>query len=397
MLLSVLSPEARLLFLLARDSTYNSEIRQLLLCRLDWVEFLRLAEAEKAVPLVWRKLENVAPGILPADVEAHFKKLARVVSFRMVYLEQLVLDSSASLERARIDHTFLKGAALACGVYHSFADRPMVDCDVLVREAQADDAVNALLSAGWIEQPTEEQRGDYSTCHHRPPLVDPNRLVSTEVHTTLLSKTAPFGITTDAVLSSVQRVPFRDSEIRIPGPQYLLLHACVHLAWTPMFRSGAWRTFRDVAAMLSKYDLDWNAFVSLAHLHHAGTSCFWTLHLARELVGARVPDSALKALRPELPNVVRKALERHFTLVLFPAAASCPSVTLRRLMWEAGVLPRRSGHGDARPWQGGILRPQDRLALEERWDVRRAAQSRRSWRTWAHYGTSMLLPSWSPR
>jgi len=396
-LLSLLSPEAQLLFLSASDSARDSDIHRLLKSDLDWVELSRLADLEKAVPLLWRRIENVAPGELPPDVEAHFRKLARVISFRMSYLEQLVMDSSASLDRAGIDHTLLKGAALACAVYGSFGERPMVDFDLLVRENEAKAAVDALLSAGWVEPTSNEQRGDFSQCHHLPPLADPNRLVSAEVHTSLLPPTAPFGITTEAVLSSTQLVPFRGSKVRVPDPLYLLLHTCLHFAWTPMFRKSGWRTFRDVKALISRYDLDWDGFVELARSHHAGTCCFWTLHLARELVGAHVPDEILKALRPRLPAVVLRTLERHFALILLPSATSCPSVTLRRMMWVAGILPRRSGHGTSRPWQGGILRPEDGVALATRWDVQRAAESRRSWRTWLQYGTSVLLAAPAPR
>ena len=391
MLLSLLSPEARLLFLSASDSARDSEIRQLVQSDLDWVELSRLADLEKAVPLLWRRIESVAPGELPPDVEAHFRKLARVISFRMSYLEQLVMDSSASLDRAGIDHTLLKGAALACAVYGSFGERPMVDFDLLVRENEAKAAVDALLSAGWVKPTRNEQRGDFSQCHHLPPLADPNRLVSAEVHTSLLPPAAPFGITTEEMLLAAQLVSFRGLEMRVPDPSYLLLHTCLHFAWTPMFRTGGWRTFRDIMTLISKYDLDWDGFVKLARSHRAGTCCFWTLHLARELVGARVPDEILKALRPALPAVVLRTLERHFALILLPTTTSCPSVTLRRMMWVTGILPRKSGHAASRPWQGGILRPEDRLALEGRWEVQRAAKSRRSWRTWMQYGTSVLL------
>lgn len=397
MLLSLLSPEARVLFLLAGDSARDSELRQLLQSDLDWVELCRLADIEKAIPLVWRRIQSIGTHGLPPDVEAHFRKMARVVLFRMSYLEQLVTDSSASLDRAGIDHTLLKGAALACAVYGSFADRPMVDVDLLVRESEANAAVEALLSVGWVKQAQEEQGGDYSACHHLAPLVDPNHLVSAEVHVSLLSRTAPFGIATEAVLSSMQMVPFGRNEVRVPGPLYLLLHACIHLAWTPMFRSGAWRTFRDVIALIAKYDINWDGFVALARFHRAETSCFWTLHLARELVGAPVPEEILKVLRPALPTVVLRTLERHFALILLPTRTSCPSVTLRRMMWAAGMQPQRSGFGPSRPWQGGILRPEDRLARAGRWHVQRAAESRRSWRNWVRYGTSLLLAAPAPR
>lgn len=391
MLLSLLSPEAQLLFLSAGDRPRDPDIRQLLNRDLDWPELCRLADREKAAPLVWRRIETVATGEIPREAEAHLRKLARVVSFRMSYLEQLVIRSTASLDRSGIDYTLLKGAALACAVHGSFDRRPMIDVDLLVRDDDAKAAVDALQSAGWVEQASKDRRGDYSHCHHLPPLVDPNGLVSAEIHTSLLPQNAPFGITTEAVLSSAQVIPFRDSAVQVPHPVYLLLHACLHFTWNTMFRMGGWRTFRDVKALISSYDLDWDSFVELARSHRAESCCFWTLHLARELVGACVPDEILKALRPPLPAAVLRTLERHFTLILLPSRTSCPSVSLRRAMWSAGILPGKSGHAASRPWQGGILRPEDQSALASRWDVRRAAESRRSPLVWARYWASVLL------
>src|SRR5205814_6092261 len=102
------------------------------------------------------------------------------------------------------------------------------------------------------------------------------------------------GVTTEEILSSAQLIPFHGSKVRVPDPQYLLLHSCLHFAWTPMFRKSGWRTFRDVMTIISKRDLDWDRFVELARSHRAGTCCYWTLHLPRELIGARLPVETLR-------------------------------------------------------------------------------------------------------
>jgi hypothetical protein len=397
-LLSLLSPEAQLLFLSATDSAKDSEIRELLKRKLDWPDVCRLANREQAAPLVWRRIETAAPREIPPAADAHLRKLARVTSFHMAYLEQLVLDSTASLNRAGIDYVLLKGAALAFTAYGSFAERPMVDADLLVREKDASAAVEALLSAGWAWRADKAPDGDFSHLHELPPLIDQNGLLSAEVHTSLLPASAPFGITTDAVLRSAQMIRLNHSTIKVPDACYLLLHACVHFAWFHFFRTGAFRTFRDVQTIISKCNLDWTSFVELARSHRADTCCFWTLHLARELTGATIPDDVLAALRPPVPAVMLRALERHFTLTLMPSGTLCPSVSVRRVMWNAGILPHRSRHGTSRPWKASPLPPEEqaarerhRAALERRWDVRRTANARRSGRHWARYWASVLL------
>lgn len=384
---SLLSPEARLLFLAANEGSSDLEIRALLDTHLDWVQLARLADREKAVPLVWRRIQNAPSQAVPVVAAEHLRKLARVISFHMSYLEHLVLRSVSALDHARIDYVLLKGAALACSVYESFTDRPMIDVDLLVREEDANATVDALLSAGWVWRADKPRDGNFSHLHHLPALLDPNGLVSVEIHKSLLPHASPFGISTDAVLRSSRAVSFRDSEVRVPDPLYLLLHACIHFSWSHLFRTGALRTFRDVQAIIDGCNLEWDQFVDLADRHRATTCCFWTLHLARELIGAKVPDEVLTRLRPSLPGAVLRTLERHFTLILLPSSGDCPSVSLRRVMWTVGMLPRRSGHARSRPWEVLALRPEDRAVREARLRTGKMKVSDR----WARYWSSLLL------
>lgn len=391
MLLSLLPPEAQLLFLAAGGPENDAAIRELLTSDLDWVEICRLADREKGAPMLWRRVRSIAPDRVPAGADAHLRKLARVVDFHMSYLEQLTLKSTVSLDRAGIDYTLLKGAALACSVYGSFGERSMVDLDILVEKSDARAAVRALISAGWLWRADKPIESDFSHLHHFPALIDPNGLVSLELHTTLFHREAPFEITTEAVLQSGRVTPFRTGTVRIPNPLYLLLHACIHLSWGHLFRQGALRTFRDINAIIAAGGIDWPRFIELADRHRARTCCFWTFLLAQKLIGAAIPGEALDELRPPLPRFLMQALERHLTLVLVPSGTTCPSASLRRVMWSSAILPRWSGHGAARPWNVLVLRPEDRAAREERREARWSADARRSGRQWISYGSSLFM------
>ena len=398
MLFPLLAPEARVLFLTATDSSRDSELLSLVRGNLDWLELCRLAEREKALSPLWRRLDSVVGIEVPDEPKAHLNRLARVTSFHMSYLEQLVISSTARLDRANIDYTLLKGAALACAAYGSFGERPMVDVDLLVRETDVDRAVDALLSAGWTWPADKPRDQDFSHLHHLPALIDPNGLVSAEVHTTILPHAAPFGITTDEILASARSVDFRGTKVRVPDPLYMLLHASIHFAWSHLFRTGAWRTFRDVQKMTDTFSLDWNAFIELARDHRAGTCCYWTLHLAQELIGAKIPKEVLTELCPPLPSLVLRALERHFVLILTPSGTPCPSVTLRRVMWRAGIMPDRSGHANARPWEVLALRPEDRQRREKSSNAREPQRRvRQITREWMSYWSGVLLSAPSDR
>lgn len=391
MLLSLLSPEARLLFFSASDKANDADLRNLLNGKLDWLELCWIAEREKAIPVVWRRVEDVVAGSIPDEAAAHLRKFARVVTFRMSYLGQLVAASTASLDRMGIQYSLLKGAALACAVYGSFEDRPMVDVDILVKEGDSERAVQALLAAGWVWRADKDRRGDFSELHHLPALIDPHGLVSAEVHTSILPHTAPFAITNEEVFRSTRSVSFHNTMVSVPDPVYLLLHACIHFTWSHLFRSGAWRTFRDVQKLIKSYSLDWNRFVEYARFHRAETCCFWTLRLARELIGADVPAGVLAELRPPLPSRILRTLERHFVLILVPSGTLCPSVRLRRALWTVGILPHYYGHGASRPWKAVALRTEDRPAREQTRDAVVHRRARTAGRNWAQYWASVLL------
>jgi len=129
-----------------------------------------------------------------------------------------------------------------------------------------------------------------------------------------------------------------------------LLHACLHFLWSHQGQFGAWRTVRDVDAIARRTDLDWDEFVFVARRVRGETSCYWTLRIAEVAGGVEIPASVLRDLHPRRSAFVLRAVEHHFLINLVPDGVSCPSGTLDRAIWNLGVMPGRSGHGDIRPW-----------------------------------------------
>ena len=366
MLISRLTPEARLLFLCASGPAADEEIHALVARDLDWMRLTMLADREKAAPVVWERMRRVAPEVASYGDAAALQRLARIVHFKMDYLGQRVAETTAALEAEGIEFTLLKGAALAAGVYGSFAQRPMIDVDLLVAPCDARDALGVLLDAGWAWQSGKSRDEDFTHLHHLPALIDARGMeVSLELHTALLPPGDPFDVPAAAMLDSARRqdgrVAQRYASGHVPEPHYLLVHTAIHLAWSHMFRQGLWRSARDVDALARRADLDWDAVVDVARATRARTCCYWTLRLASSLCGVEVPAKVLARLRPALPESALLVLERHLALVALPTQVSCPSIRLRRLMWSAAIRPRSSGHGAVRPWTLLEVLPEDRV------------------------------------
>jgi hypothetical protein len=387
---SFLDPEARLLLACAREEEAAAEVRDLVAGPLNWQLFAELVQGERAATTVHAVLAKCASDLVPDDLLAAVRHMARVEAFRMAYLNRRLVESVTALAELRIPCVLLKGAALATGVYKRFSDRPMIDIDLLVPESRGRDALTQLLKTGWTWADVRDEGADFSRLHHFPALADGRGMpLSLELHTGILPHRQPFGLTPQLVFEEATAAA-RGIPALMPSPAHMLLHICVHFAWAHMLRKHGWRAFRDVRAITERTRIDWDEFLALAGAMRARTCCYWTFRLARDLVGPVVPAEVLDALRPSVPEAMLRAVARHSALVLFPTGADCPSARVRRWFWSAAVRPRRSGHGASRPWRKEILLEPSGV----KWGFTRHTDDRSGperLHGWMRYGRGVLL------
>lgn len=345
----LLSREARLLMLTAAGPARDPEIAALAAEGIDWLRLTRIAESERAEPVLVRRLRSVLGGPLPAEA-ARLEQLARVTDFRQAWIEERLQASLAALASAGIDAVLLKGGALAITHYRSFLDRPMVDLDVLVDARRATEAHERLRGAGWAWQHDPQLDGFYATHHHLAPLHDPRGVgVGLDLHREPVCAGSPFGLTGEVMRSRAVPVEFRGVTVLVPEVHDQLLHLCMHFGWSHVLSGGSWRTFRDLNRVIAG-GVEWPLLVERAREHRASACCYWVLRIARTLTGLAVPDHVLGALAPSLPAVVRTAVERHYILHMLPSETLGTSVALNTWLWELGMQPGQHGHGPARPW-----------------------------------------------
>lgn len=384
MSLASLSPEAQLLLLTAGGEKNDAAIRALLARPLEWAKLGWLAEQERATPVLWRRLSAIAP--LPEEAQG-LHRLAMVAEFRMSHLEARLLSALDTLAAANTEVVLLKGAALALTVYGSFVARPMSDVDLLVTRDDAVRARDALLAAGWVTGAGQES-AFYEGHHHLPPLIDElGTGTSLELHTSLFFEGHPFALTGDDIRNRAERVTVHGRSVLVPSVHDQLLHLCLHLAWSHMMATGAWRAFRDLDALLRTERVEWKSFTKLASDVRGGSACYWTFRLARSLAGITVPAWVERALAPPDPEFALRRIEQHFTYDLLPTENISPSLWLTYTMWQAGLRPRWSGHGRVRPWDRA-----DRLLQTERpGRARRLMQHIRNAKSWTRYARLVFL------
>lgn len=350
----LLAPEAELVL---RSAKLSVDPRWHALCShaLRWGDVLAVATDERAASVLSHRLPPAAPD----EAKAAFRRIALVTEFRNAQLNQLLRETLVSLDRSGVETMLLKGCALVARGIATTAERPMSDIDLLVPPEVAHEAWTTLQHSGWRWDRDRFPGHLYERQHHLPPLVDTTGTsYRLEIHHDLFPPHHPFSLTSAEVWRRGALVPFGEVETRVPDLCSALIHTAVHFVWSHTFQSKTWRTFRDLELVLARTEVDWSALVEAAYSARAASCTYWTLRLARTVIGTAVPDDVLQRLRPRRSEPLLKRLERHYARNMLFTGTRCPSDRFNRLLWEAGVCPRSQGHGAARPWDGTFRIPE---------------------------------------
>ena len=317
---------------------------------IDWPRLTRLAFAAHATPVVWRQLATI-PGLAVPPEGAELQSLAVLNEFRLRHIATILADVVGQLSAAGIEVMLLKGAALLVGASSKPLQRTMGDLDLLVVKGSAHEAWRICRGAGWqIANPrTEEAYGEH---HHFPPLSDPFGVqIALELHRSLFPPGNRLGVDESALIARGRRIHLGPATVIVPSHEDLLLHACLHFAWSHVLETGAWRTFADAHVITADPRFSWDKFLDLVRSTNGAAYCYWPLRLAEEGAGLRVPKSVLERLHPHRSEWMMAALERHFFYYMYDQRAATLPLRVNRLMWR---LATRTGNGE--PWKLGTLK-----------------------------------------
>ena len=304
-----------------------------------------------------RRVLTCGGSALPSAVASGLRAHLRFAELRQTYLQRRLIELLGAFAEAGIPVILLKGAAMAWSTYRSFSERPMSDLDVLIDHASVAKAIAVATSNGWSRRFAAQFDSLYDSMHHLPPLIDvraPAMAVKLELHTELIPpESNPFAFSASLVRQEAEAAAGASGTAAVPRLDHRLIHCCVHFAWSHQMRSGSWKVFRDVAAIVQDRSFDWPTFLMAARQSRASACCYWTLRLARVLAYAPIPDDVLDQLRPALPAPLRLALERHLSGNLLEPERVCPSELLAHAAWKLATAPDRDDHGTRPAWRSG--------------------------------------------
>jgi hypothetical protein len=347
-----LPAESAFIALSASGDAADDALCRLLDRPLRWEPLINLAARERAIAPLSRRLHALQTATVPSEIRERLGRFAMISEFQLTALHDRLGRILALLESHGIDALLLKGAGLAYSAYARPTDRPMGDIDLLVPADRAAESWDLVLTDGWRRRRDIAVERSYDDHQHLTPLEDSDGLqMGLELHIALFTHQAPFRLPASRIWEGARRIKIGGNTAFVPSVEDQLLHAALHFAWSHEMTFGSWRTMRDVERLTASGEINWDDFVRNAEVALGATCCYWSLRLARELVGATVPNEVLDRLSPPLPARVLKSLTHYFASQAFPVLGTTTrSVSLSRALWSLAIRPRAQGHGPSRPW-----------------------------------------------
>ena len=239
--------------------------------------------------------------ICPSNVLQRLREIYLMTGARNALLYQELGLVLQALQQDNIPVIVLKGAHLAALVYRHIALRPMSDLDLLVHRSDLERAVTKLHDLGFTGPPAGEVPMVSQEGHHLP-MMHKAPETGIEVHWAPFWPPRLAGIANDGCWARSCRATIAGAATRVLSPEDLLLHVCLHdacdLACGP-FGLGL-RPLCDIAEIIRHYreTLSWPEVQARAVEWRTERCVYLALRLARELLGAEVPESIMGGLCP---------------------------------------------------------------------------------------------------
>jgi hypothetical protein len=302
-----LSHEEELLILCARLSLSEAEKARLawLVQRetLVWQTLLESAASQRLGGfLFWHLHHPEFRDLVPAWVLAHLQRNYLQNGFKNQRLKSELGRVLRIMESEDIPVIALKGAALLETVYPNEFLRPMADNDLLVPEDLAEKAQTRVCELGYTVAVTAAEEAETrENCQHLPKIVDPRGLVFFEIHSHLFNRQSPFRCDLTSFKQHARHANIAGSDIKVLGPEHLLMHLAVHFFLDRRYRSGgALAQICDISETVRFYQsqIDWDFFAEELETNGLKGPVHYGLFLAQSILQAPVPPPFMERITP---------------------------------------------------------------------------------------------------
>ena len=266
----------------------------------DWEQTIEKCRSLGVAPLVYHEIRNnKLDTFLPTRATELLRSAFVHGAAHGIRLSRALASILSALATRGIPCIVLKGAYLAHKVYENRVLRPMSDIDLLVSQRDLASAATVLQDLGYYPR---EQYTIQKTCQllqHLPVFfngsgdcVELHWHIQPPGHSDLLDLR---GLWTRA-----QPFLLCDSEALALSHEDLLVHLSLHLAYHE-FSACVLRTLCDICEICKSQSpaVNWAQLIQIANDSGTASRVSLVLTLARDVLKAEIPDSALAGLKTD--------------------------------------------------------------------------------------------------
>jgi hypothetical protein len=281
------APEVQLLCACARTQADAAEICALLQDGVDWDALTALAVRHGTLSLLYWNLDRACPAAVPAQVLADLRKAFQANARRNLFLTAELLEILDRLEAGGIRALAFRGPVLAATLYGNLALRQFIDLDILIEKRDLPRVATLLGDHGY--RPASGAARPTRGCEIS--FINAEKQVGVDLHWELINRYILSGLDLERLWGRLAPVSLAGRSVPGLPPEDLLLVLCAHAVKHGPTPSGRLMWFSDLAELLAAHPLlDWDCVVARARRRGARRVLFLGLTLARDLVGAALPE-----------------------------------------------------------------------------------------------------------
>jgi hypothetical protein len=269
-----------------------------------WEEVAAVARREGVAQLLYlvARDADLLPAALSDTLRALYFRAARenVLTFRELSLLLTRLNEAA------VPVIVLKGAALTEAVYQNRAVRPMVDIDLLLRQAHAQTAIQELTALGYVVAAIETHPGETLAFENEIMLYKSGEpTMAVELHWGLFD--SPFyqqTLSLDWFWRTARPLTIDGAPAQMLGPEALVLHLCGHL----LLHHGRGDQLRgiwlhDIAEVVVQFDgASWELLAAKARAYQLTLAVRQALTAVNERYPTLIPANIMAELSRLTPS-----------------------------------------------------------------------------------------------
>ena len=310
----------------ARPNPGVERLDEMLRRLVDWPVLLELAEKHSVFGLAASRFRDCGEGVVPQEV---FQELKERYRAQVLFTLRLTAEMFRLLDRFRasgVEALVIKGPVLSARCYGDPGLRQYGDLDLIVRDKDILRSTELMMTLGYEPRvpltaiQAKKIPGEYVFRQSRTKLL-------VEFHTELTFRYHPRPLPMEKLFERQVRVKIDAHDVPALSPEDELILISIHGAkhfWEQL------SYIADVAAFVSKQDLDWARVRSSAEEVGGERMLNVGLRLAADVLGAPLPENVAALVRSD----GAAGLLVGQIMPWLPAAGSAPPGIFARAMFR---------------------------------------------------------------